>query len=147
MRLGDRKYACDLQCVQEIVTSPMLEPGLDGPSHQVGVFEGSRGPLPVLDLLGRPPDECPIQEMTLVVIDSAGKSFGLLADEILIAVDIDPEQVLPLPPRTDGISDNFISGVAPVSGSSYYLIKPEMVVSQFSTGQPACPADRRRPSE
>ena len=131
MRLGERRYACDLVCVQEIIRHPILEPSLEGPGLLVGMHAGSRGSLPVLDLLGRPPDECPLRSMTLVVFETSGKALGLLVDDLLDIIEFNPATMLPLPPGGNGVTDELIVGLTSVAGSDYYIINLDMVVSVY----------------
>jgi chemotaxis signal transduction protein len=131
MRLGEHGYACDLACVQEIVSRPVLEPSLDGPELLVGMYAGSRGPLPVLDLLGRPPDECPLCSMSLVVFKAMGSTVGMLADESLNIVEFDPQTIGPRPIGSNSVLELFLDGLVSVKGSDYYLLNLDMVVSAY----------------
>ena len=132
LRLGDRKYACDLARVQEIVAGPELEPCLDGPDLLIGMFAGSRGPLPVLDLLGRPPDAYRLNEMALLVFEAVGSSLGLLADDLNSVIEFDPAAALPLPLAAGGVADEFLAGVVELADISYYLLDLDRVVAAYT---------------
>jgi chemotaxis signal transduction protein len=129
IRLGEWAFACDATFLQEIVRSPVLEPGIDGPELVVGFYLSSRGLIPVLDLLGRSPDGCPIHAMSMAVFCASGNPVGLLADEILSLVEIRPSSILPLPPGSCGVNQDLLSGLVSVDGVEYYLINLDMVVS------------------
>lgn len=131
MRLGDRAYACDLTSIQEVVRRPVLEPSLDGPELLVGMYAGSRGPLPVLDLLQRPPDECPICSMSLIVFETSGNVVGMLADGNPDIVEIDPGMIGARPIGSDCELELFLDGLFTISGTRYFLLNLDMVVSAY----------------
>ena len=122
MRLGERKFVFDLLKLQEIVLSPIIEPSLDGPDLQVGMFNSSSGSLPVLDLLSRPPDECRLWTMAMVVFVNDGGSMCLLADEVLDYVEFSLSDLCPLPDGANGIADDLLSGVITHLDCDYYLL-------------------------
>lgn len=130
-QLGDCKYACEVLRVQEIIRQPDLEPGLGGPDLLVGIFASSRGSVPVLDLLARPPDECRIQEMALVVFGADEQSLGLLVDDLHSIIEIDPSEALPIPPNTKAASEGQLQGVVELEGTDYYLLDLDRIFSAY----------------
>jgi chemotaxis signal transduction protein len=144
MRLGDDTYTCDLHCIQEIVSNPVLDPSFDGTELLVGMYEGSRGSIPVVDLLARTPDDCPICHMSLVIFERAGKVAGLLADNLLDVVEFDPAFVIPLRKPAGEIHHQYLSGRVRVKGSDYYLIDlDKVVVDHVNTLMAASTGDGR----
>ncbi|MFH1676005.1 MAG: chemotaxis protein CheW [bacterium] len=124
---GECRYACELNLVQEIIGDPSLEPCLDCSELLIGVYDGARGPLPVIDLLCRPPDLCPLSEMALLVFESNRKLVGLLIDEISEVFEIDPKEVRPLASDDRFAMEDLLKGKIEFSGSSYYLIDPDRI--------------------
>ncbi len=137
MRLGDRVYACDMLPVQEIVRGPDLDPCFDGPELLIGMFSSARGPIPVLDLLGRPPDVCPIGEMALVVIEVSEHVICLVVDELLEVIDLDPSSVLPLPEGANGAPDRLLRGVVESSNYDYYLLDLDRIAATCLPARPS----------
>lgn len=131
LRLGERVYAFDLLYVQEIIFSPELEPCLDGPELVIGTFRGSRGELPVVDLLGRGPDECPLGRMALVIIEYSGRTVCVLVDGILDIVELDPSMALPVPGGANGVPDDMLCGIVNIIDCDYYLLDLDRIISAY----------------
>jgi purine-binding chemotaxis protein CheW len=131
IRLGERKFACDIFKVQEIVHGPELEPSFEGCEFQVGTYNGKRGSLPVIDLLNRPPDACPIFDMSLVVIEIGDSIIGLLADELCDVLSIDPMSACPLPGGACGVDEDLLDGVITISDIDYYLLDLHRILEAF----------------
>jgi chemotaxis signal transduction protein len=130
MRLGEEFYACDLNCIQEIVRNPELDPSFEGSELLVGMFAGSRGSIPVVDLLARTPDNCPLCSMSLVIFERAGKVAGMLADNLLDVIELDPTFVLPLRHVTVEAPSQYIDGRARINGSDFFLVNLDKIVSE-----------------
>jgi chemotaxis signal transduction protein len=133
VRLGGRRYVCDFLNVQEIVGSPEIEPSFDGTEFLIGLFDSVRGVLPALDLLSRPPDICPIKDMSLVILEASGQLISLLVDELLDVVRFDPGSVLPLPEGANGIPDELLSGVIEIDDTDYYLLNLDQIISVWQS--------------
>ncbi len=131
IRLGDRKFACDLMLVQEVIPEPRLDPCLDCSQLLVGMFEDTRGSLPVLDLMNRPPDECQLCDMALVVVEVAGQVLGILVDQVLDIVEFDPADLLPIPGGACGVDEHHVSGVVVITDTDYYLLDLHRIVDTY----------------
>lgn len=131
IRLGERKFACDLIQVQEIVHGPEIEPCLDDTGFQIGIYHGTRGSFPVIDLLNRPPDACPVCQMSLVIIEIGELIVGFLADELCDVVNIDPGAACPLPGGACGVDESLLGGVITITDIDYYLLDLYRVLDAF----------------
>jgi chemotaxis signal transduction protein len=129
LRLGDQTFACDITGVQEIVRNPQLEPSYDGPEILIGMFTGKRCELPVLDLLGRSPDECPLHEMTLVVLNYEGETVGLLVDDLEEIVELDLSKARPVGKGI--VRWDLVDCVVSREGSDYNILNLGRVVDAF----------------
>jgi chemotaxis signal transduction protein len=144
MRLGEEFYACDLNCIQEIVHNPELDPSFEGSELLVGMFAGSRGSIPVVDLLARTPDNCPLCSMSLVIFERSGKVAGMLADNLVDVVEFDPTFALPLRDVTIEAPRQYIDGRAKINGSDFFLVNLDKIVSeQINTLLTATAGNRR----
>lgn len=132
VRLGEYRFACNMDFIQEIIENPVLDPGLEGPQCIVGVFNGTRGPIPVIDLLARSPDEYAPNSMTLIVLREGDQIFGLLVDDILEAIEIDMASIMELPDLYDQISREFLSGYIVINGIDYLVLNLSNVVTAVS---------------
>jgi chemotaxis signal transduction protein len=131
LRLGERKYVCDLVSVQEIVLYPDIDPIGTDPGTFIGTFDSARGSIPVLDLLGRPFDEESIRKKILVIAGFPAYTIGILVDELLENMGIELSSVLPLPAGAYGVSFEILQGVVDFDKETYYLINLERLASTW----------------
>lgn len=129
IRLGEKNFLCDLMCIQEIVYAPDLEPCLDGPQFLVGLYKSSRGPLPVLDIMQRMPDECPLSSMTLLIFETDFGIAGLLVDDLLSTTLIDSDWLQPLIPGMNGDLPQGVEGTVEIEGIVHFLLDLQTVLS------------------
>lgn len=127
LKLGGRNYACKVQNVQEIVRRPQLEPSLDGSDLLVGMFSSTRCEIPVVDLLGRSPDEFTLHEMALVVFQVEGEVLGLLVDDLEEIVELDTSQIVPVTADEAVETGNAVSGIVMREGTEFYLLNLERI--------------------
>ncbi len=127
LKLGGRNYACNVQNVQEIVRRPQLEPGLDGSDLLVGTFSSTRCEIPVVDLLGRTPDEFTLNEVTLVVFEVKGKVMGLIVDDLEEIVELDISQIVPVTADEAVETGNAVTGIVMREGIEFYLLNLERI--------------------
>jgi chemotaxis signal transduction protein len=134
LRLGERKFAIDLNPVQEIFVNPEVSPMSLGGGKFIGTLENSRGNIPVLDLLGRPADIDSIRKKILIVIGYP--ALGILADELYEYISVEPSSALPIPDGAYGIDFELLKGIVESDGENYYLIDLERVASGWQAGKP-----------
>ena len=131
LRLGERKFACDLVSVQEIVLYPEISSRAGDSGIYIGSHENARGTIPVIDLLGRPIDSSNINYKVLIIIGQSTQTIGLLIDELLENVSIPISSVLPLPDGAYGVDIGFLKGVIEFEEETYYLIDLERVAKAW----------------
>jgi len=131
LKLGERRYTCDICTIQEIVANPVIEPCLDGNEFQIGCFESTTGDIPVLDILCRTPDMCPIREMSLVIFEVSGRRISILADDLLELIEIESSWICPLPPGGNGVPDDLIRGVIEFNNCQYFMLDLERIVTTW----------------
>ncbi len=129
LKLGERCYAFNALNILEVVQCPDLEPCIDGPELLIGMYESWNGQLPVVDLLNRPPDECRLQNMALVVLENRNEPVGILADQVLDIIEFDLNKKCPVPDGANGIRTDLIEGVVEVTGLDYYLLDLDRLIS------------------
>ena len=131
LRLGERRFVCDLVSIQEIILYPDVDPiNLDSGTF-IGTFDGARGNIPVLDLLGRPFDSDSIRKKVLMIAGLSIHTIGILADELFDNLVIEHASILPLPYGAYGVEYEFLQGVIEKSDETYYLINLERVASTW----------------
>ncbi len=131
LRLGERNYTFDMFCVREIIFAPDLEPSLDGPEMLIGTFRSSHGPLPVLDILNRQPDECYLNCMAVVILTESEHVVCLLVDDLLDIVEFDSSTASPCPDGANGVPDELIRGVVTIDNTDYFMLDLSQIISSW----------------
>jgi len=112
-RLGEERYAIDIQSVREIrgwspaTPLPNSQPFMQGVVNLRGIV------LPVMDLgrrLGGPPSE-PSARHAVIVIEHEGRMMGLLVDAVSDILGIEPGSLQPAPDLSAGGSAPLLEGL------------------------------------
>lgn len=138
-QIGNRRYACDAVNLQEIITRPNFRTTPLNSSFIVGLFEGSRGKIPVIDFFCRDIDDSMNNDSCVIVLRAENSLFGLLVDEISEMIEISPYDSLPVPPIFGGIEGEFIRGVVEYQDEDYYLIDLNRIISTVDGGLKVAP--------
>ncbi|MFJ4144575.1 chemotaxis protein CheW [Pseudomonas sp. NPDC089734] len=117
-RVRDAAYALPIDLVREIIeydevtTVPMM------PAFIHGVINLRGNVVPVLDLAARfgfeltVPDKRTCIVIIELTLEDLYQRIGLVVDAVDAVLDIDPQQVVPVPPFGAGIRTDFIAGMA-----------------------------------
>ena len=112
-RIGEARYAIDIQSVREIrgwspaTPLPNAQPFMQGVVNLRGIV------LPVMDLgrrLGGPPSE-PSARHAVIVIEQGGRLVGLLVDGVSDILGVEPGSVQPAPDLGAGGSEPLLEGI------------------------------------
>ena len=131
VRLGERRFACDLNHVQEVQLYPHTGASSIDQKCMVLTLETSRGTIPVIDLLGRPVVPDSLEDRILVIFSCTSSQIGIIADELLDNIEFDRSSVLPLPGGANGIENKYLKGIVELQEGTYYLINLEHVASSW----------------
>ncbi len=131
VRLGERRFACDLNHVQEVQLYPHTGASSIDTNCMVLTLETSRGSIPVIDLLGRPVVPDSPGDRILVILSCTSSPIGIIADELLDNIEFDTSSVLPLPGGANGIENKYLKGIVELNEGTYYLINLEHVASSW----------------
>lgn len=126
-RVGQTRYALDIEVVDEILPVLPVTPVAGAPGGILGVADVRKRVIPVFDLhwkfgLSRPADD---QESRLILVDPAGNPVAFLVDAVEEVATVRPEefqQVLP-PGRRDGMG--YLSGVLRRESGLVLWVDPE----------------------
>ncbi|MBU1385491.1 MAG: chemotaxis protein CheW [Alphaproteobacteria bacterium] len=112
-RLGEERYAIDIQSVREIrgwspaTPLPNAQPFMQGVVNLRGLV------LPVMDLARRlgGPASAPSARHAVIVIEYEGRLMGLLVDAVSGILGIEPGSLQPAPDLSGGGSESLLEGI------------------------------------
>ena len=112
-RLGEERYAIDIQSVREIrgwspaTPLPNAQPFMQGVVNLRGLV------LPVMDLARRlgGPASAPSARHAVIVIEYEGRLMGLLVDGVSGILGIEPGSLQPAPDLSGGGSESLLEGI------------------------------------
>jgi purine-binding chemotaxis protein CheW len=133
--LGGETFAVRILVIKEIIEHRALTQVPMMPPWIAGVINLRGAAVPVIDLatrFGRPPTQ--VTKRTCIVIvettlDGKQQSVGLVVDGVKAVLEIDPQDIEPVPPFGVKISGEFLSGVGKVDGRFVILLNVERVVA------------------
>ncbi|BCD61842.1 MULTISPECIES: chemotaxis protein CheW [Nitratiruptor] len=111
--LNKELIGIDIKNIIKITKRLDITPVPKTPEHILGVMNLRGNIVPVVNvkqMLGLPHDKKEEQEFILI-IDSAIGNIGLMIDQVVGAITIDDEEILPAPINSIGIDAKYITGV------------------------------------
>lgn len=98
--VGGRSFAVDIMGIREILRNQRFTPVPHTPPHVAGVLNLRGELIPVVDvhrvLLGHS-NPHPGEDSKLIVAHARGKTAGLLVDELMDVISVQPESLAPVP--------------------------------------------------
>lgn len=131
--LADEEYGITITQVQEVIRKPAITriPGM--PDFIEGVINLRGKIIPVIDLRKR--FELELQKDTdktrIVVAQSADQVVGLIVDAVSEVINLDNEQIDPIPPTITAIDAEYLSGVGKMEKRLVILINLENLLSDL----------------
>ena len=129
--LDKEEYGIDILKVQEIIRFESLTRIPKSPPFIEGVLNLRGKVVPVMDLrtrFGLPKGERD-RKTRIIVVNVNGKEMGLIVDEVSEVIQIDSDQVSPLPPMGASISAEYIRGMARIEDRLRILLNVERILS------------------
>ncbi len=111
--LNEELIGIDIKNIIKITKRLDITPVPKTPEHILGVMNLRGNIVPVVNIkkmLGLPNAEEDNQEFILI-IDSAIGNVGLMIDQVVGAITIEEEEILPAPINSIGIDSKYITGV------------------------------------
>ncbi len=111
--LNQELIGIDIKNIIKITKRLDITPVPKTPEHILGVMNLRGNIVPVVNIkkmLGLPQADEDNQEFILI-IDSAIGNIGLMIDQVVGAITIDDEEILPAPINSIGIDSKYITGV------------------------------------
>ena len=119
-RLALQEYALPIESVKETLTLRPLTRVFLTPTWVLGIINLRGDIVPVLDLaqlLGMPAVDVG-DSSRIIILDHAGHSAGIVADELAELRDLDDDELLPTPSTLSSEAGEIISGLATVDDGS-----------------------------
>lgn len=130
-KLGREEYGMDILKVQEIKRMMSITRVPSTPSFIKGVINLRGSVLPVIDLrtrLGLFEAELTEAARIIVVLVNEGV-VGFIVDEVVEVTTINPQNVEALQTLSNGLSAEYISGIAKADSRLYIMLNPDAIVN------------------
>lgn len=124
VNLADEEYAIDILAVREIRGWTPVTRIPQAPSYVLGVLNLRGAIVPVLDLrlrFGLAREEYSATTVT-VVVTVAGRLFGVVVDAVSDVLDVEPDQVRPVPDMGTAVDTEYLKGLTAVQERMVLLL-------------------------
>jgi purine-binding chemotaxis protein CheW len=122
--IGNDQYGVDIMAVREIKEWSRSTPLPGQPDYMRGVLNLRGVMIPIIDLRCRfgqgLTDASPMH--IVIVVQVGGKTVGLLADQVLDIIEVNGEQIQPVPQISRDRRADFLSGLVTVEAAMIALI-------------------------
>ena len=130
-KLGREEYGMDILKVQEIKRMMSITRVPSTPAFIKGVINLRGSVLPVIDLrtrLGLFEAELTEAARIIVVLVNEGV-VGFIVDEVVEVTTINPQNVEAVQTLSNGLSAEYISGIAKADARLYIMLNPDAIVN------------------
>ena len=130
-KLGREEYGMDILKVKEIKRMMSITRVPSTPAFIKGVINLRGSVLPVIDLrtrLGLFEAELTEAARIIVVLVNEGV-VGFIVDEVVEVTTINPQNVEALQTLSNGLSAEYISGIAKADSRLYIMLNPDAIVN------------------
>jgi purine-binding chemotaxis protein CheW len=129
--IGDDQYGVDIMAVREIKGWTEITHLPRQPDYVRGVLNLRGVIVPIIDLrcrFGQGLTEATSLHI-VIIVQIASKPIGLLADQVLDIVSLDPSQIQPVPRIVQSTRVEFLSGLVTIEGAMIALIDLQNLLS------------------
>ena len=130
-KLGREEYGMEILKVQEIKRMMSITRVPSTPAFIKGVINLRGSVLPVIDLrtrLGLAEAELTEAARIIVVLVNEGV-VGFIVDEVVEVTTINPQNVEAVQTLSNGLSAEYISGIAKADSRLYIMLNPDAIVN------------------
>jgi purine-binding chemotaxis protein CheW len=130
-RLGEDVYAVDIMRVREIIRPQKLAVLPKAPVFMEGVLNLRGAVIPVVDLRKRfdmPPRDDD-SNRRLLILALAGRTLGIVVDEVTEVITVPVANLKPPPQVTHGVGAEYLVGVCLVEDDLVMLLDPDRLLS------------------
>ena len=129
--LGSAEYGIEIMAVQEIKGWAATTSIPHAPSWIRGVINLRGVIVPILDLrarFGQPATE-PTAMHVVVIVQAAGRTFGILVDAVSDIISVAPEDVRPVPEMSTSMEEKLLCGLVPLERGMVALVSLDALVA------------------
>jgi purine-binding chemotaxis protein CheW len=130
-RLGGDIYAIDIMRIREIIRPQKLASLPKAPLFVEGVLNLRGSVIPVVDLRKR--FDLPMGEIDhnrrLLIVALAGRTLGIVVDEVTEVITVPVANIKPPPQFTHGIGAEYLVGVCLVQDDLVMLLDPDRLLT------------------
>jgi len=122
--LGSAEYGIEIMAVQEIKGWSATTAIPQAPAWVRGVINLRGVIVPILDLrarFGMAPTE-PTSMHVVVIVQTGGRTMGILVDAVSDIISVGPEDVRPVPEMSMDSSEHLLSGLVPLDRGMVSLV-------------------------
>jgi len=135
--IGDDQYGVDIMAVREIKGWSQINPLPGQPDYMRGVLNLRGAMVPIVDLRCRfgqgMTEATPLH--VVIVTQISGRPIGLLADQVLDIVDVEPTRIQPVPRIAEAAQADFLSGLVNIDSGMVALIDlPRLLTVSMADG-------------
>ena len=136
--VADEQYGVDIMAVREIKDWSAITQLPNQPDYMRGVLNLRGVIVPIIDLRCRfgngLTDATPMHVIIVIQID--GETVGLLADQVLDIIAVDPSQIQPVPKVSHDARTGFLSGLVAIEKTMIALIELKSLLAAQITARP-----------
>jgi purine-binding chemotaxis protein CheW len=137
-RLGEDIYAVDIMRIREIIRPLKLAALPRAPLFVEGVVNLRGDVIPVLDLRKR--FAMPVRELDqnsrLLIVALAGRTLGIVVDEVTEVITVPVAHIKPPPQVTHGLGAEYLIGVCLVQDDLVMLLDPDRLLNWGENFEP-----------
>jgi purine-binding chemotaxis protein CheW len=130
-RLGEDIYAVDIMRVREIIRPQKLAALPKAPVFMEGVLNLRGAVIPVVDLRKRfdMPRREDDRNRRLLILALAGRTLGIIVDEVTEVITVPVANLKPPPRVTHGVGAEYLVGVCLVQDDLVMLLDPDRLLT------------------
>jgi purine-binding chemotaxis protein CheW len=130
-RLGEDLYAVDIMRIREIIRPQKLASLPKAPVFMEGVLNLRGAVIPVVDLRKRfdMPSREDDRNRRLLILALAGRTLGIVVDEVTEVITVPVANIKPPPQVTHGVGAEYLVGVCLVEDDLVMLLDPDRLLN------------------
>ncbi len=130
-RLADEEYGIEITKVQEIILPCEVTRVPQVPDYLKGLINLRSTVIPIIDLrlrFGLPPVE-PTEETRIVVVNTSGKTIGVVVDSVSEVLRVLREQIDPPPQTVARLGREYLTGLVKLDDRLLILLEIDKILA------------------
>ena len=131
-RLAGEEYGIEIRRVREIILMGAITRVPQTPAYVRGLINLRSTVIPVIDLrtrFGLP--ECEASDTTrIMIVNSGGKTTGVIVDAVIEVLRVSPDQIAPPPPAVAGLKTEYLTGLVKLDRTLLILLDIDKVLGE-----------------